>query len=200
MKRILLVASLVAVLAGMAVAIPSGGLLVGNATPVNGTNEVQTMTFDNNITGGTFTLKFSGNSDKTSSIAWNATTNTILSNIQTALLKLSGVGTGGVVVTAGTISGGHGTVVVTFSGSKTAKRDVPLLAVATNALIGTTHTLTIAETTPGVVATGRDAKAGTLYVNSADGSMYFTDHDGPDVSWRKSVNAPTPTPTATATP
>jgi hypothetical protein len=46
------------------------------------------------------------------------------------------------------------------------------MTVADNSLTGTTHVVSVAETTPGVTATGRGWPIGQPYVNSADGKWY----------------------------
>jgi hypothetical protein len=178
--------------------LPSSPVLISDHNPGNGTNEIQTITFDNNITGGKFTLVFDGRT--TQYIDWSATTNTILANIQAALRAVWPLSTDGVAVAAGTISGGHGTVTVTFSGNKVAKLDVPLISVGTNKLTGSTHTIGIATTTAGVTADGRNSAAGTLLINHVTGKTYFTNLPGPNVNWRGLIEAPTPTPTPTPTP
>jgi hypothetical protein len=75
-----------------------GPILVGSA-PVNGTNEVQTLTID--ADGGTFKLKWRDRI--TAAITWSATNNTLIANIQAALTGVKAVQT---LTFAGTISGG----------------------------------------------------------------------------------------------
>src|SRR3954469_24042928 len=64
--------------------LPTAQVLVSTGSaPVNGTNEVQTITFDDNITGGTFTLDFGGYA--TDFITWTATDATLVADIQANL-------------------------------------------------------------------------------------------------------------------
>lgn len=107
-----------------------------------GTDEVQSITID--ATGGTFTVTFDGQT--TSAVAYNASAATL----QTALLALSNLDSGDVVVTGG--PGASAAYVLTFGGNY-AKRNVP--AVTTNAasLTGGASTATVATTTAGVAPT-----------------------------------------------
>ncbi|HTG95699.1 MAG TPA: hypothetical protein VL866_24065 [Pyrinomonadaceae bacterium] len=145
-----------------------------------GTSEVQTLTIGGTPTGGTFILRFEGNN--TSAITWSATNNTLLANIQAALDAHPSLGTNGCVASAGTVTAGIGTVLLTF-GAIRAKENVELMTVFKNSLTGTAPTLAIATTTPGVNASGRYAQpkemgvdsAGTVYVNTAT--------SGPVATW-----------------
>ncbi len=82
-----------------------GGVSVGTATQgAAGTNEVQVISVDAAVTGGTFTLTFNGQT--TAALAWNAT----VAQVQAALAALSTVGAGNVSVSLN----GSGDWVVTF--------------------------------------------------------------------------------------
>lgn len=116
------------------------------AATVAGTNEVQTITFGGTPTGGTFLISFAG--ETTSAITWSATNATLVANILAALNALSNIYVGDVAVAVGTAVAGIGTITVTFQGTL-AKTDVALMT-ATSSLTGTSPTVGIAETTPGV--------------------------------------------------
>lgn len=131
--------------------IPQGSIASVSGTPDNrfttdaeyeiaaGTDEVQTITFSSAPTSGDFTLIFNG--EETASIAYNDTN----TDVQTALNALTALS--GVIVT-GDFSGGF---VVTFSGSD-GQQDQELLTVGDNTLDdGGAVSITITETTPGVL-------------------------------------------------
>jgi hypothetical protein len=105
------------------------------------TNEVQTITTTGTPTGGTFRLSFRG--VQTAALAHTSTS----AQVQAALEALSTIGTGNVTCTGGPLPTG---VVVTFVGLL-AGSNWPMIALANNSLTGgTTPTVVIAETTPGV--------------------------------------------------
>jgi len=108
-------------------------------TAGGGSSEVQTITKNGTVTGGTFTLTYSGQT--TAAIAYNATA----SAVQTALRALSNIGSTGVSVTG---TGAPATPwAVTFAGSL-ANTDVPQMT-ATSSLTGTSPSISIAIATPG---------------------------------------------------
>ncbi len=154
-----------------------GPYLVAGA-PVAGTNEVQTLTIGGTPTGGTFRLSFEG--IRTGAITWSATNATLLSNMNTAMD--AAWGTSSVVATAGTIVAGIGTVVLTF-GANRALQAVATITVADNSLTGTSPTLAVAETTPGVSATHRGAAKGALLVDVTNGTLYQQTGTPPSVTW-----------------
>jgi hypothetical protein len=148
----------------------AGGTILRMAgAPSAGTSEVQTLTIGGTPTGGTFKLAFQGQT--TAAITWTATDATLVSNIDAALEALATIGTGNVTTAAGTVSSGIGTITFTFAGNL-AKMVVPLITVASNDLIGTSPTLAIAETTPGVDASFRGAPKGALLVNETAGTLF----------------------------
>jgi hypothetical protein len=164
--------------------------------PVNGTNEIQTLTFGATITSGTFKLKFDG--ETTAAITWTATDATLVSRIDSALEALGTIGTGGVTTTAGTISSGvNGTITVTFTGNR-AKSNVPLMTVADNSLVGAAHTLAIATTTAGVDADGRIMPKGTIDIAADTGYPYFNAGSALAPTWYQILVADTGTATASA--
>lgn len=145
--------------------------------PSAGTDEVQTLTFGGTPTGGTFKLRFRGVT--TAAIEWSATNNTLVANIDAALGALASIGSASNVTTAvGTMTAGIGTITVTFVGAL-AKKAVPIISVAENAMTGTSPTLEVAETTPGVSATARGAPKGALLINTTAGTL-FTNTGTPD--------------------
>jgi len=160
-------------------AIISGGKVIEGAigepylvagAPSAGTDCVQTITIGGTPTGGTFTLTFMGKT--TAAIAWNATNNTLRDNVDAALEALSTIGTGGVTTAVGTMTAGIGTLTVTFAGNLT-KAVLPVMTADGTLLTGTSPTVAVAITTPGVDATGRGAGIGQLLVDSTNGKLYI---------------------------
>lgn len=138
--------------------------------PGAGTNEVQTITIGGTPTGGTFKLGFNGWTS--AAIAWSATNATLVANIDAALEALPSIGTGGVVTAVGTMTAGIGTITVTFSGANVQRRAVPTMTVVDNSLTGTTPTVAVAETTPGVNADGYGAPQGATLIRTDTGARY----------------------------
>lgn len=138
--------------------------------PVAGTNEVQTLTIGGTPTSGTFKLAYEGAT--TAAITWSATNATLLADINAKLNALGTLGTSWVVATAGTLTAGIGTILLTFSGGDVAHKAVPNISVANNSLAGTSPTLAIAETTPGVSATYRDVQPGSILVDTTNNILY----------------------------
>lgn len=143
---------------------------ISAGAPSAGTSEIQTLTIGGTPTSGTFKLAFEGMT--TAAITWTATDATLVANIDAALEALPGIGTGGVTAAAGTVSSGIGTITLTFAGNR-AKQAVPLISVADNSLAGTSPTLAVTETTPGVDAAGRGAGKGALAVDTTNGKLYI---------------------------
>ena len=144
-----------------------GAIYTVSGAPTAGTDEVQTIIGNSTVTAGTFKLSFQGFT--TAAISWTATT----SIMETALNNLPSIANGGtglvgVVVTGGALPGT--TMTITFSGSNVAKKDVPLLVLASNSLTGG-GSMTIAVGTPGVDATHRYAPKGALLIRTDDGSL-----------------------------
>ncbi|RYG56663.1 hypothetical protein EON80_29120 [bacterium] len=137
--------------------------------PSNGTNEVQTITLAGPPTGGTFRLSFGGH--VTAPISWSATNATLATNVQTALRALGNIGAAGVTIAVGTMTAGVGTLTATFGGNL-ARLAISTLTVAENALTGTSPSVNIAKTTPGVTATHRGAPTGALLTNTDTGVLY----------------------------
>lgn len=147
--------------------------------PVAGTDEIQTITFGGTPTGGTFTLKFEGFT--TAPITWSSTNNTLVANIDAALEALPNIGTGGVTTAVGTMTSGIGTITVTFVSQK-GKMAVGLMT-ATSSLTGTSPTLGVAETTPGVDASARGALKGALLTDTTNGKLYINTGTAAAPTW-----------------
>lgn len=139
--------------------------------PGAGTDEVWTLTIGGTPTGGTFKLKFGP--FVTGDITWSSTNATLLANINAALAALPNIQANGFVATAGTLTAGIGTILVTAGGNLTKLAIAELFSVHTNALTGTAPTLGIAETTPGVTATFRGAPKGRLVVDTTNAKQYI---------------------------
>lgn len=137
--------------------------------PLNGTNEIDTLTIQTSTSAGTFTLSVA-DGRTTAAITWSATDATLLASVDAALEALPNIGVGGVTTAAGTLSSGIGTITITFTG-KNSRMDFPLLSIGTNALTGGTAP-TITTTTAGVAGTWRDAPNGTLIEDSTNGQLY----------------------------
>jgi hypothetical protein len=156
-----------------------GHPLTNAGAPSAGTDEVQTITIGGTPTGGTFTLTFDGLT--TGAITWSSTNGTLVSNIDTALEALGNIGTGGVTTAVGTMTAGIGTITVTFTGNN-AKRAVPTMT-ATSSLTGSSPTVAVAETTPGVDATGRAAPLGALLVDTTNKKLYINTGTSLNPTW-----------------
>jgi hypothetical protein len=136
-------------------------------TPVDGTNEVQTITPSAVPASGTFKLKFEG--FETTALAYNVSANAM----QTALNLLPTIGTSGVAVA---LDGGTGVYTITFSGANVAKRAQELITVVSNTVLDAAEdavTLTVAEGTPGVTATCLGALKGALLIDVTNGVLYI---------------------------
>jgi hypothetical protein len=131
--------------------------------PVAGTSEVQTISSTGVPTGGTFKLSYKGR--RTTALDFDATA----AEIDAALGALSTIGGAANVTCAG---GPLPTdVTVTFAGTL-AGRSVPTITVVESALTGgTTPAISVAVTTPGVDATGRDYPVGTVVARD-NGTVY----------------------------
>lgn len=144
------------------------GTYTNAGAPSAGTNEVQTLTIGGTPTSGTFKLGLDG--IYTANITWSSTNATLLADINA---KTDAVwGASAVVATAGTLTAGIGTILLTFSGGNLARRAVSTMTYVNN-LSGTSPTLAIAETTPGVDATARGAVKGALLSDTTNGILYI---------------------------
>ena len=160
--------------------LPQNPSLLSPTAPINGTSEVETITFGGTITGGSFVLRY-GNQN-TGPIPWSSVNATLINSIQTALLSLGSIKSGGVVVTAGTLTAGIGTVLVTFQ-NQLAVLTMNPITVVTNGLTGTSPTVAVTVTTLGVTADGRQSRQGQLCVAADTGVVWVN---------RSAMTQPTP--------
>jgi len=145
------------------------GILACGTAPVNGTSEVQTITIGGTPTGGTFKLIFRGKS--TAAISWSNNNAQLNTNVEVALRALGEIGGTNATVATGTMTAGIGTMTCTFSGN-VGKLDVPQMT-ATNAMTGTSPTVAVSTTTPGITADGRNATTGQLLIDKTAGKLYI---------------------------
>lgn len=157
------------------------GILEVAGAPGAGTNEVQTLNFGGTPTGGTYRLAFEGT--PTAAVTWSAVNATLLSNLNAALD--AAYGTASIVATAGTLTAGIGTVILTFSGNDYARRAVSSMTVYNNSLTGTTPTLSNIETTPGVSATPYQVAKGGLVTDVTNGVLYINTGSVYSPTWTK---------------
>jgi hypothetical protein len=150
--------------------------------PTTGTDEVQTLTIGGTPTSGTFTLVYSGQT--TAAITWSNVNATLIAAIDAALEALVNIGTGGVTTAVGTMTAGIGTATITFTGTN-AKKNADLITVGTNSLVGTSPTLAVATTTPGVNASGRGAPVGAQMTDTTSGILYINTGTSSVPVWTK---------------
>ena len=136
--------------------------------PSAGTSEVQTLTIGGTPTGGSFTLNFRG---QVVTIPWSATNATLLASINSGLQGLSAIGSTGVTATAGSLTAGIGTILLTFGGNLAALNVTDIVADGSG-LTGASPTVAVAETTPGVRATLRGLPTGSLVMDTTNNIAY----------------------------
>lgn len=113
-----------------------------SSAPVDGTNQVETLTITGAPTGGTFRLRLYG--DITVPVAYNANAG----EVQTALHALPSIGDLGVTVTGDALP--NGTQTITFR-NQLGRQKLPGLEIASNDLTGGTNpTPVLTVTTEGV--------------------------------------------------
>jgi hypothetical protein len=139
-----------------------GPLPVTTAPTGSGTSAVQRLTFTGPITGGSFKLSFGG--IPTGNLLWSATNATLVSRIDTALERLSTVGSGNITTAVNTMTAGIGTIDITFIDQK-AELAVDLIEVESDDLTGG-GSVAVSEVTPGVDAPLRDAPIGAIAVTT----------------------------------
>lgn len=147
-----------------------GGPMTNAGVPSAGTSEIQTITIGGTPTSGTFKLRFQGYT--TDAITWSATNATLVANIDAALEALPNIGASNVTTAVGTMTAGIGTITVTFAAALAAKA-LTVMTVPDNSLVGTSPTVAVTQTTPGVSATGRGAPKGTLMTDTTNGVLYI---------------------------
>ena len=166
--------AVLATVAGRAMATIAGGRIIEGSgldapflnagAPVNGTDEVQTVTHVSGADGGTFRLKFDG--FRTSALAWNVSA----ADMQTALEALPSIGSGNVSVSGS--AGGPYTV--TFQAGM-GKKALDLMTVDDNLVTdgGVAHGApVIAESVAGVTATGLGMGVGALLIDTTNKTLY----------------------------
>src|SRR5207237_4754274 len=126
-----------------------------------GVSTVQTLTFGNAITAGTFTLTFNGLT--TGPITWSATADTLAANIQAALNALPNIGTNNTLVA------GSGPFTISFQ-TGLGGSNVPTMTFNASGLTGGTIT-SLATTTTGVTAMTVAAGGTLLLDNSGTNNM-----------------------------
>jgi hypothetical protein len=156
----------------------TGPVMIPGA-PVAGTNEVQTLTIGGTPTGGTFALALDGLA--TAAIAWSATNGTLINNINAKLDARWG--TGAIVAAVGTMTAGIGTATLTFTAGGLQRRAVSTMTVANNSLTGTSPTLAVAETTPGVEGTRVGAPIGARVTRADTGVAYINTGTALNPTW-----------------
>ena len=157
----------------------TGGTILGGGYPVEisgagapaaGTASIQTLTLGGTPTGGTFRL--SHGPFTTADIDWTAVDATLVAAVDAALEALPSIGTGGVVAADSTLTSGIGDITLTFA----AKGAQPVVAVAANDLTGTSPTVAVVDTTPGVdpagAGTGGRVPVGGRYTDTTAGKVY----------------------------
>ena len=154
---------------------PNGGYSTAGA-PSAGTNAVQTVTITGTPTGGSITLTFEGRT--TAAIAFDAAA----ADVQAALIALDCVATGDVVGSGGPFP--DSAVVLTFGGNY-AKTPVSALTASSALTGGTSPAVSVAQTTPGVAASGRGAPKGTFLTDTTNGLAYINTGTALAPTWTK---------------
>jgi hypothetical protein len=149
--------------------------------PTNGTSEVQTLTIGGTPTGGTFKLSFEG--FVSAAITWSATNATLLANINTALRAMPNLGASEITAADVSLTAGIGALSLTFGGVRGKQAIGELFAVHTNALTGTSPTLVVTETTPGVDATQRGVAGGSILVDTTNKKAYINTGTATAPTW-----------------
>lgn len=143
----------------------------------SGTDEVQAVEMDDDVSGGTFTLSFGG--QETGNLAYDASA----AVVEAALEALSTIGLGGVTVTGSTPIW-----TVTFTGSL-ASTNVALIVGDGSLLTGGSATdVNVAETTPGVdaVAEQQDFLVGGTW-SGGSFTLTFGGEETGDIDWDASI-------------
>jgi hypothetical protein len=156
--------------------------LFSAGAPTAGTTEVQTLTIGGTPTGGSFILAYDGYN--TAAIPWSATNATLIASIDAALEALPNIGTGGITTAAGTVTAGIGTITLTWAGNQVLEA-VNTITVASNSMTGTSPTVAVAETTPGVSAFGRGAPTGAKATDTTNGLAYINTGTALSPTWTK---------------
>ncbi len=132
--------------------------------PVNGTNEVQTITPSVAPASGKFKLKYEG--FETAALDFNASA----AAVQTAMNAIASIGANGVSVALN-----EGVYTITFNGVNLAKRALALISVVENTLLSAEEAavvMTVAESVAGVTATALGALPGALLIDTTNKDLY----------------------------
>jgi hypothetical protein len=148
--------------------------LLNAGTPVNGTDEVQLLTYTLTgagsavATAGTFKIVFDGY--RTTDLAFNASAATV----QAALRLLPSIGASGCTVAL--TAGPPRLYQITFGGGNMAKLAVPAVTIEANTLTDAALIavdVIVTTTTPGVTATGRGSPPGKMLYDTTNAVAYF---------------------------
>ncbi len=152
-----------------------GTPLQSAGAPGNGTSAIEDVDITGTPTGGTFKLSF--RSELTVDIAFDAA----IAAVELAIEALGSIGAGNCTVT-----GVNPNFVFTFTGDL-AKLDVEdLFVLAENLLTGgSSPSVTITDTTPGVTAFGRGMGPAAMAQDTASGDIYANEGTALEPSWAK---------------
>lgn len=148
-----------------------GGNLTQAGAPSSGTSSVNTLDIKSGTSGGSGTLTFGGLT--TPSFAFSSTNATFLANLQLALDNT--FGTNAFVATAGTLTSGIGTILITAS-NRLAKLAIGAMTVTSSFTGGAAAT--ISETTAGVTATYWGCGKGAIVKDTTNGKEYINTGTG----------------------
>lgn len=143
-----------------------GGNVTNAGAPSSGTSSVNTIDVKASTSGGSSTLTFGGLT--TPAFSFSATNATFLASAQLALDNTFGANA--FVATAGTLTNGIGTMLITAS-NRLAKQAIGAMTI-TNGFTGGTAA-TISETTAGVTATFWGCGKSTMVKDSTNSKSYI---------------------------
>ena len=168
--------------------LPQNPTYLSPTLPVNGTTEVEQIMIGGTPTGGSFVLRY--NNQNTGPITWVNNNTTLINAVQTALRSLPSIGNTGVTITAGGgLVNGVGPLIATFGGPL-AKLAMSPISVVSNGLTGTSPTVGVSVTTPGVTADGRQSRQGQLCVAADTGKLYVNTGTSPNPVWVREATIP----------
>lgn len=152
---------------------PGGDRAILHAgAPGAGTSEVVTVTVSGSPTSGTYKLKKDG--IFTASIAYSATSAALQAVLNAhPSINMSAAGANG------------GPYTLTATGNEAAKAASPITLGENSLAGGSSPTVQIVETTPGVDATGRGAPKGQLLVDTTNGIAYINTGTETAPTWTK---------------
>lgn len=141
------------------------GNLTYAGAPGGGTSSVNTIDVKTSTSGGSATLTYGGLT--TPAFAFSSTNSTFLANVQLALDNT--FGTNAFVATAGTLTSGIGTMLITAS-NRLAKLAIGAMTITSGFTGGAAAT--ISETTAGVTAAFWGCGKGTVVKDVTNGKVY----------------------------